>query len=133
MRDASSLPWPAVREAYASSMHEVEEGSLAWSVSTQWVLNRLSALQYQVYQSCSQSNECNNMSCVNLIADGSVPDGDVGSRGHPVDISSCDTFNLHSLYDCKSNVDLMDRRYGSGAEIPNTYQIDGVQTMAIFN
>ena len=43
MRDASSLPWSAVREAYASSMHEVEEGRLAWSDSTQWTLNRLSA------------------------------------------------------------------------------------------
>ena len=45
MRDAASIPWPAVREAYASSMHEVEEGRLSWNDATQWSLNRLSASQ----------------------------------------------------------------------------------------
>ena len=45
MRDASSLPWPAVRAAWASSMHQVEEGTLAWADSTQWAINRLSASQ----------------------------------------------------------------------------------------
>ena len=44
-RDAASLPWPVVRNAWAVSMHEVEEGSLDWSQTTQWSLNRLSALQ----------------------------------------------------------------------------------------
>ena len=29
MRDATSLPWNAVRTAWASSMHEVEEGNLS--------------------------------------------------------------------------------------------------------
>ena len=44
-RDAASLPWPVVRNAWAVSMHQVEEGSLDWSQTTQWSLNRLSASQ----------------------------------------------------------------------------------------
>ena len=51
MRDATSIPWPAAREAYASSMHEVEEGRLAWSDATQWALNRLSASQITLVNS----------------------------------------------------------------------------------
>ena len=39
MRDATSLPWVAVRNAYASSMHDVEEGILTWDNTTQWSLN----------------------------------------------------------------------------------------------
>ena len=45
MRDATSLPWPAVRTAWASSMHEVEEGNLSWADRTQWAINRLSSSQ----------------------------------------------------------------------------------------
>ena len=45
MRDATSLPWNAVRTAWASSMHEVEEGNLSWADSTQWAINRLSSSQ----------------------------------------------------------------------------------------
>ena len=44
-RDAASLPWPVVKNTWAVSMHEVEEGSLDWSQTTQWSLNRLSASQ----------------------------------------------------------------------------------------
>ena len=44
-RDAASLPWPVVRKAWAVSIHEVEEGSLDWSRTTQWSLNRLSTSQ----------------------------------------------------------------------------------------
>ena len=51
IRDASSIPWPAVREAYASSMHEVEEGRLTWGDATQWALNRLSASQVALVNS----------------------------------------------------------------------------------
>ena len=43
--DATSLPWQAVRSAWATSMHELEEGSLTWADATQWALNRLSASQ----------------------------------------------------------------------------------------
>ena len=41
MKDATSLPWQAVRSAWATSMHEVEEGQLTWGDATQWALNRL--------------------------------------------------------------------------------------------
>ena len=30
LKDATSLPWPAVREAYGTSMHGVELGNLSW-------------------------------------------------------------------------------------------------------
>ena len=45
MRDAASLPWPTVRAAWASSMHQIEEGDLTWPNATQWAINRLSASQ----------------------------------------------------------------------------------------
>ena len=45
MRDATSLPWPAVRGAWATSMHDLEEGHLGWQDTTQWSLNRLSSSQ----------------------------------------------------------------------------------------
>ena len=63
MRDASSLPWSAVREAYASSMHEVEEGRLAWSDSTQWALNRLSASQVALANSRTLSQQNKGRTC----------------------------------------------------------------------
>ena len=50
MRDTASLPWAAVKLAWASSMHEVEEGSLTWGNSTQWAINRLSASQIALAQ-----------------------------------------------------------------------------------
>ena len=31
MKDTAYLPWPDVREAYANSMHDIEEGSLKWA------------------------------------------------------------------------------------------------------
>ena len=43
MRDASSLPWPTVR--WATSMHEIEEGRLDWSQTTEWSINRLNSSQ----------------------------------------------------------------------------------------
>ena len=43
LKDATSLPWVAVRSAYANSMHEMEPGTLTWDDQTQWSLNRLSA------------------------------------------------------------------------------------------
>ena len=45
MRDTVSLLWPAVRAAWASSMHQMEEGHLSWADSTQWAINSLSASQ----------------------------------------------------------------------------------------
>ena len=45
MRDAIGLPWATVRGAFASSMHEVEEGRLTWSDHLQWSMNRLGTSQ----------------------------------------------------------------------------------------
>ena len=45
LRDATSLPWQAVRDAWSHSMHDIEEGRLTWADSTQWAINRLSASQ----------------------------------------------------------------------------------------
>ena len=42
MKDVASLPWQAVRVAWAVSMTEIEEGRLGWADSTQWSLNRIS-------------------------------------------------------------------------------------------
>ena len=45
MKDSTSLPWGAVRTAWASFMHSVEEGHLGWGDATQWAINRLSSSQ----------------------------------------------------------------------------------------
>ena len=51
IRDATSLPWPAIHNAWAASMHEVGDGTLSWGNSTQWALNRHSASQIAVMNS----------------------------------------------------------------------------------
>ena len=51
MRDASSLPWVAVRGVWASSMHDMEEGRLTWRDTTQWAINRLSNAQVAMLNS----------------------------------------------------------------------------------
>ena len=60
MKDAVSLPFTAVKNAWVCSMHELEEGNLSWADSTQWVLNRLSASQVSLVnsQSVSQKRQC---------------------------------------------------------------------------
>ena len=60
LHDASSLPWPVVRGAWAMSMHEVEDGCLGWNDATQWSLNRLSASQISMVnqQTVPQKKVC---------------------------------------------------------------------------
>ena len=53
MKDAVSIPFTAVKNAWACSMHELEEGNLTWNDSTQWALNRLSASQVSLINSHS--------------------------------------------------------------------------------
>ena len=53
MRDSVSLPWSAVRSAWAVSMTDIEEGRLAWTDSKQWSLNRISNSQLAVLNSNS--------------------------------------------------------------------------------
>ena len=36
LKDATSLPWPAVRAAYGTSMHQVELGNLSWGDQMHW-------------------------------------------------------------------------------------------------
>ena len=43
MKDATSLPWPVVRAAWATSMNEVEYGRLQWSDTVRWALNRMNS------------------------------------------------------------------------------------------
>ena len=50
-KDATSLPWGAVREAWATSMHDLEEGHLRWEDGTQWAIIRLSTLQMSMANS----------------------------------------------------------------------------------
>ena len=40
-KDATSLPWEAVRSAWGNSMHGIEPGTIVWEDSFQWSLNRL--------------------------------------------------------------------------------------------
>ena len=49
LTDAVSLPWPAVRSAWAASMTQVEEGRLSWANNTQWALNRYGMSQVAVF------------------------------------------------------------------------------------
>ena len=60
LHDASSLPWPVVRGAWAMSMHEVEDGHLGWNDATQWSLNHLSASQISMLnqQTAPQRKVC---------------------------------------------------------------------------
>ena len=51
MKDATSLPWPAVRGAWATSMHDLEEGHLGWQDATQWSINHLSSSQISMASS----------------------------------------------------------------------------------
>ena len=58
-RDATTLPWQAVKSAWATSMHEIEEGSLQWFNTTQWSLNRISTSQLAMtnFQGNSQTKK----------------------------------------------------------------------------
>ena len=59
MKDSVSLPWQAVRAAWAVSMTDVEEGRLGWADTTQWSLNRISNSQLAVLngQNLSTNNQ----------------------------------------------------------------------------
>ena len=51
MKDATSLPWPALRGAWATSMHDLEEGHLGCQDATQWSIIHLSASQISMASS----------------------------------------------------------------------------------
>ena len=56
MKDAVSLPWQAVRSAWAVSMTEIKEVQLGWADSTQWSLNHISSSQLAVMNSQNASS-----------------------------------------------------------------------------
>ena len=57
LTDAVSLPWPAVRSAWAASMTQVEDGRLSWANDTQWALNRIGMSQVAVFNSQSVTSQ----------------------------------------------------------------------------
>ena len=57
LKDAASLPWPAVWAAYANSMHDIEQGILSWEDHTQWSLNKLSASQIVMANANTVANQ----------------------------------------------------------------------------
>ena len=61
LKDATSLPWQAVRSAWATSMHKIQDGSLTWADATQWLLNRLSALQIAMTNASIASNNVSQL------------------------------------------------------------------------
>ena len=60
LKDATSLPWQAVRTAYAQSMHQVEQGTLSWQDTTQWALNRISSSQIAMANATVLNPQQNN-------------------------------------------------------------------------
>ena len=60
MQDANSLPWAAVRGAWASSMHLIEDGRLDWQDETRWALNRLNVSQISMMNSQAVNNPGNS-------------------------------------------------------------------------
>ena len=60
LKDATSLPWQAVRTAYAQSMHQVQQGTLSWQDATQWALNRISLSQIAMANAASMSFQQQN-------------------------------------------------------------------------
>ena len=60
LKDATSLPWQAVRTAYAQSMHQVEQGTLSWQDNTQWALNRISSSQIAMANASVLNSQQNN-------------------------------------------------------------------------
>ena len=60
LKDATSLPWQAVRTAYAQSMHQVEQGTLSWQDTTQWALNRISSSQIAMANAATMSYQQQN-------------------------------------------------------------------------
>ena len=56
MKDATSLPWPVVRGAWATSMHDLQEGHLGWQDATQWSINQLSSSQISMASSKCHSH-----------------------------------------------------------------------------
>ena len=83
MRDAVSLPWQAVRAAWAISMTEIEEGRLGWADSSQWSLNRISNSQLAVFNSQNVSTNNQKIRICQFFNEGTcTSEGHHGSYKH---------------------------------------------------
>ena len=60
-KDATSLPWSTVRPAWATSMHQVEQGSLSWADTTQWAINSLTGSHGECEYGNSKPTEVKDM------------------------------------------------------------------------
>ena len=72
LKDATSLPWQAVRTAYAQSMHKVEQGTMQWQDTTQWALHRISSSQIVMANATSLNFQQSNKKSANFIMSGCV-------------------------------------------------------------
>ena len=79
LKDATSLPWQAVRTAYAQSMHQVEQGTLQWQDTTQWALNRISSSQIAMANAATLSFQQSNQKVCKFYNEGMC--SDEGSHG----------------------------------------------------
>ena len=61
LKDATSLPWQVIKSVCATSMHEIEDGSLTWADATQWSLNRPSASQIAMANANIASNNASQL------------------------------------------------------------------------
>ena len=83
MKDAVSLPWQAVRSAWAVSMTEIEEGRLGLADSTQWSLNRISNSQLAVMISHNASSMSQKTRICKFFNEGTcTSEGHHGSYKH---------------------------------------------------
>ena len=83
MRDITSLPWTAIRTAWASSMHEVEEGNLWWAHSTQWAINRLSSSQIALAHTQTSTQQSSSKRPCKFFNEGSCThEGHHGNYSH---------------------------------------------------
>ena len=83
MKDAVSLPWQAVRSAWAVSMTEIEEGRLGWADSTQWSLNHISNSQLAVMNSQNASSMSQKSRICKFFNEGTcTSEGHHGSYKH---------------------------------------------------
>ena len=90
MRDATSLPWAAVRNAWASLMHEVEDGTLAWGDATQWAINRLSSSQISMANAQTSAQPQQFKKICKFYNDGSCShDGHHGQYSHFCSYCNC--------------------------------------------
>ena len=83
LKDATSLPWQAVRTAYAQSMHQVEQGTLSWQDTTQWALNRISSSQVAMANATTLNSQQNNRKICKFYNEGvCTSEGNHGSYRH---------------------------------------------------